>query len=78
MICAKIDVYKTLFGRFLKIISLPFSINNLVKGEVLKDYPNLEGKEYEEKFYSYMHDIFGADVIDIFDMKYNPEENKLH
>lgn len=24
--------------------------------------------------YSYMHDIFGADVIEIFDMKYNPEE----
>lgn len=24
--------------------------------------------------YSYMHNIFGADVIDIFDMKYNPEE----
>lgn len=26
------------------------------------------------QLYSYMHDIFGADVIDIFDMKYNPEE----
>lgn len=24
--------------------------------------------------YVYMHDVFGADVIDIFDMKYNPEE----
>ena len=28
--------------------------------------------------YAYMHDIFGADVIEIFDMKYNPDENKLH
>ncbi len=27
-----------------------------------------------QQLYSYMHDIFGADVIDIFDMKYNPEE----
>lgn len=24
--------------------------------------------------YSYMHDIFGAEVIELFDMKYNPEE----
>ena len=24
--------------------------------------------------YSYMHDIFGADVVDLFDMKYNPLE----
>lgn len=26
------------------------------------------------QLYTYMHDIFGADVIEIFDMKYNPEE----
>ena len=26
-----------------------------------------------QQMYSYMHDIFGPDVIDIFDMKYNPE-----
>jgi hypothetical protein len=25
--------------------------------------------------YSYMHDIFGADVINMFDMRYNPEEH---
>lgn len=37
-------------------------------------------KEENEKaifdLYSYMHDIFGAEVIDIFDMKYNPEERR--
>ena len=27
--------------------------------------------------YSYMHNIFGADVINLFDMKYNPLENKI-
>lgn len=27
--------------------------------------------------YSYMHDIFGADVVDLFDMKYNPMEKML-
>ena len=26
-----------------------------------------------QQMYSYMHDIFGPDVIDMFDMKYNPE-----
>lgn len=41
---------------------------------------NLIRKEESEKsnfdLYSYMHDIFGAEVIEIFDMKYNPEERK--
>lgn len=27
------------------------------------------------RLYSYMHDIFGADVIEMFDMKFNPEES---
>lgn len=31
-----------------------------------------EASTYE--LYSYMHNIFGRDVIDIFDMRYNPEE----
>ena len=26
-----------------------------------------------QEIYSFMHDIFGSDVIDLFDMKYNPE-----
>lgn len=26
------------------------------------------------EIYTYMHDIFGADVVDMFDMQYNPEE----
>ena len=25
--------------------------------------------------YSYMHDVFGAEVIDIFDMQYNSQED---
>lgn len=35
-------------------------------------------QEMEQKnhdIYAYMHDIFGADVVDIFDMRYNPEEH---
>ena len=27
-----------------------------------------------QELYAYMHDIFGANVIEIFDMKYNPSE----
>lgn len=37
-----------------------------------------EKQQRIQDLYAYMHDIFGADVIEIFDMKYNPEENKLH
>ncbi|MCR4648316.1 MAG: hypothetical protein K5776_04475 [Lachnospiraceae bacterium] len=36
-----------------------------------------EKQQRIQDLYSYMHDIFGADVIEIFDMKYNPDENKL-
>ncbi len=32
----------------------------------------MEQKNHE--IYSYMHDIFGAEVVNIFDMTYNPEE----
>lgn len=34
-------------------------------------------QEMEQKnhlIYSYMNDVFGADVVNLFDMKYNPEE----
>lgn len=40
--------------------------NNLVKKQ--------EMEFYNHQMYSYMHDIFGAEVIDLFDMKYNPLE----
>lgn len=40
--------------------------NNLVKKQ--------EMELYNYQMYSYMHDIFGAEVIDLFDMKYNPLE----
>ena len=34
----------------------------------------MEKEQQNHELYSYMHAIFGADVIDIFDFKYNPEE----
>ena len=33
-----------------------------------------EMEETNHKTYAYMHDIFGADVIELFDRKYHPEE----
>ena len=33
-----------------------------------------ELEDSNHTMYSYMHDIFGADVIELFDLKYNPEE----
>lgn len=32
-------------------------------------------EQKNQEIYSYMHDIFGADVVNLFDMAYNPEEN---
>ncbi len=35
-----------------------------------------EMEQRNQAIYSYMHDVFGAEVIDIFDMQYNPEDGK--
>ncbi len=37
----------------------------------------IQKQEMEQRnynIYSYMHDLFGPEVIDLFDMKYNPED----
>lgn len=36
-----------------------------------------ENQKRIQDLYAYMHDIFGADVIEIFDMKYNPSDKPL-
>ena len=33
-----------------------------------------EKERMNYQLYSYMHDIFGADVMEMFDLKYDPEE----
>lgn len=35
-----------------------------------------EREKQNHDLYSYMHAVFGAEVIDLFDMKYNPEERR--
>lgn len=49
-----------------------------VRIELKKNIIRKQEKELiNQELYSYMHDLFGADVIEIFDMKYNPAENKI-
>lgn len=46
-----------------------------IRIELKKNLVRKQEKELKNHaLYSYMHDIFGAEVIEIFDMKYNPEE----
>lgn len=35
-----------------------------------------EMEQKNQEIYAYMHDIFGAEVVNLFDMKYNPEEQQ--
>lgn len=35
-----------------------------------------EMEHQNHEIYSYMHDVFGADVVNVFDMQYNPEKKR--
>ena len=49
-----------------------------VRVELKKNVIRKQEKEIKNmELYTFMHDIFGADVIDIFDMKYNPSDTIL-
>lgn len=45
----------------------------LKKNEIMKE----EMLDANQQLYSYMHRIFGASVMEIFDLKYNPADKKL-
>ena len=48
-----------------------------IRRELKKKVVRKQEKEaMNNQLYAYMHDIFGADVIEIFDMKFQPEENR--
>lgn len=50
-----------------------------IRVELKKNVIKKQEKELKnQEIYNYMHDIFGAEVIDIFDMKYNPGDKPLH
>ncbi|MCM1048919.1 MAG: hypothetical protein NC433_10900 [Clostridiales bacterium] len=46
-------------------------INNTRRELKKKMVRKQEKEDFNNALYTYMHDIFGADVIEIFDMKYN-------
>lgn len=49
-----------------------------VRVDLKKNVIRKQEKELmNQELYAYMHDIFGPDVIDIFDMKYDPQETML-
>lgn len=49
-----------------------------IRVELKKNVIRKQEKEWlNQEMYSYMHDIFGPDVIEIFDMKYDPAGNML-
>lgn len=51
-------------------------INN-VRVELKKNVVRKQERENANKqLYAYMHDIFGAEVLELFDMRYNPLEEK--
>lgn len=58
------------------------SIGEWIKNVRIELKKNIVRKQEMEitnqEIYSFMHDTFGAEVIDIFDMKYLPEEHPVH
>ena len=51
---------------------------NDMRIELKKNVVRKQEKEMmNEELYGYMHDIFGPEVIEIFDMKYNPGDNPM-
>ncbi len=54
-------------ARWIKNIRIELKKNIIRKQE--QEQNNLE-------LYAYMHDIFGAEVMEMFDMKYNPLQKK--
>ena len=51
---------------------------NQVRVELTKNILRKQEKELtNQRLYSFMHDILGPDVIEIFDMQYNPMEHPV-
>ena len=51
---------------------------NEIRIELKKNVVRKQEKEMNnEELYTYMHDIFGPEVIEIFDMQYNPDDNPM-
>ncbi|MCD7725018.1 MAG: hypothetical protein LUI12_05615 [Clostridiales bacterium] len=66
--------YKKLQQNTAELEEIEEWIGNIRRELKKKVIRKQEKEAMNRQLYSYMHDIFGADVIELFDMKYNPEE----
>ena len=75
LMLATMDVcYKRLQKSTQELNEIEDWIGN-IRRELKKKIIRKQEKEATiNKLYSYMHDIFGPDVIELFDMEFNPEE----
>lgn len=49
-----------------------------IRIELKKNVVRKQEMEFaNQEIYTYMHDIFGAEVVELFDMKYNPADNPI-
>lgn len=78
LMLATMDVcYDTLESNTEEIAKIGEWISE-IRVELKKNVIRKQEKEWlNHEMYSYMHDIFGPDVIEIFDMKYDPEGSVL-
>lgn len=66
--------YETIRDNTAEIEQIDKWINQM-RIDLKKNVVRKQQKEvYNQNLYTYMHDIFGPEVIEIFDMKYNPEQ----
>ena len=69
--------YEVIQDNTAKIEEIAAWING-IRIELKKNIVRKQQYELQnQNMYSYMHDIFGAEVIDIFDMTYDPGEKML-
>ncbi len=66
--------YKKIQENTTELETIEAWIGNIRRELKKKVIRKQEKEAMNQQLYTYMHDIFGADVIELFDMKYNPEE----
>lgn len=69
--------YQVLKGNEKEIIEIAEWINR-IRVELKKNVVRKQQKEVaNQEMYAFMHDVLGANVIELFDMKYNPMDNPV-
>ena len=74
MICTMEYCYRKIKGNTEEIEEITNWVVSIRKELKKKLIRKQEREQRNFNIYSYMHDVFGADVIELFDMKYNPEQ----